>query len=300
MAVLTINNSISTLGNRTIRRADSKRKKEKRKMIATLLSKHKIDFRSGKNLEDFFNYISNKFEFTIPQVTKNTGMSSVAWTLADSMLEKHLIVKTGEKTSSGRGKTDVFALTPAGKIMAAYVTESNDQLSKAICALKEKETNPILRFSLDAFLQNYQDPTMRSVLEDSFETAVCKTNTGEISETFTDIMLEALSVAPTTQDSTARQIAIKNIQLVESQHNVPMITYMKMQLESSFLTKLNGKKLDKYIEALQHDAFGIIHLPCENPDCNEVIRLSRLMDLTFVDSPLFCVKCTPMGTKEGK
>ena len=222
----------------------------------------------------------------------------MAWTLANAMLGRHLIAKTGEKISSGRGKTEVFALTAAGKAAAAYMVESNDQLFKAISALKEKETNPILRFSLEALLQNYQDPTMRNVLEDSFESAVCHAKTGEISETFTDIMLEALSVVPTTQDSTARQIAIKNIQLVESQHNVPMMTYMKMQLESSFLTKLSGKKLDKYIEALQNDAFGIIHLPCDNPDCSQVTRLTRLMDLTFVDSPLFCGKCTPQSAKE--
>jgi hypothetical protein len=173
------------------------------------------------------------------------------------------------------------------------MAERTDYLVKALNDLLDKEQNPVMRFSLEAFSKNYQDGIMRHVLDGSFEIAVCKADEADLNQLFSDIMLQAMTVSSVSYDLSVVKVAKKNAELMESQNNKAAMRYMKIQLESSFLVKLIGKKLEKYLESLDQNV-AMIHLPCANPNCNNVILVSKfldLVDLLSMTAGLTCGKC---------
>jgi len=105
-----------------------------------LIGKEKTDRRTYKNLKRIFGFIAGKKQFTGGQLVKKGMSASIVYELLDKLKEKQLIKKVGEKKSPGRGKTDIFSLTLAGEIVAAYINENIQLLFHALNKLIEKET----------------------------------------------------------------------------------------------------------------------------------------------------------------
>jgi hypothetical protein len=280
------------LETRIIQRVDvSKQEKEKHKIIEELLGKKKTDIRAKQNIENIFNFIANKPEFTIPQISTNLHMSQVVvWDIVKKMKEKKLVEQSGEKNSSGRGVTIIYALTTKGKAAVAYLVESNEKIIKVINALKDEEKNPILKFCFEAFYLNYQNATMQDVLDTSVETAVSMSNQSQVNNVLLNLMCETTTVSRLLQQEASKQLAIKNAELMARKNIKSVNVYMKMMLECSFLTRLTGQKLEKYVESLGTD-FDRIHVPCDDQDCDSVILFKDFMQLTLSNFPLYCGHC---------
>ncbi|MEM0058140.1 MAG: hypothetical protein QXG09_04660 [Candidatus Bathyarchaeia archaeon] len=287
-----MNNSNSDSKNRSIRRKEDK---AKRKTLIRLIGKDRIDSRSYQNLKAVFRFIGNREEFTGPQIRKNTGIrDSVLYDLLDSLKSRGLIEEAGSFKSPGRGETIVYRLTLAGKIVASYVNNDARLLTSALREVAEREANPLKQFFIEAFLENYPGELMREILEISISTIKDLEEGFDVDDLLSYVFEEAFIMMPFIEmDKELEAVFRKNAELMEkSPHRDWIFTYLKMQLESNFLYILEGEKLAKYAESLKLNP-QLLHIPCENPECTNVIMVDSLLKMSI---PTYCGKCK---AKEG-
>ncbi|MEM3815501.1 MAG: hypothetical protein QW341_01490 [Candidatus Bathyarchaeia archaeon] len=90
------------------------------------------------------------------------------------------------------------------------------------------------------------------------------------------------------EDEERKEIFRKNAELMEkSPFRDWIFLYFKTQLESSFLLWLEDEKLAKYAESLKLNPH-LLHVPCHNPKCTNVIEVDSLLKITI---PQYCVEC---------
>lgn len=278
--------------NRVTRIEDKEKKKMKRRIIVQLFGKQKTDPRTEKNLEEFFNFIVPRKEFTGSEIVANTRMgSSAAYSLIEIMKKRHIIEKVSERVSAGRGKIDIFKLTNVGKLIASYVTDNTTLLTEALSNIEDMKSNPLMKFSMEAFTNNYGNEIMKQVLENSVRKALGMSGKIDLDMFISEGILDTNVLALLSKDTQLVKIARKNAELMESQNNQAAFLFLKMQIESTMLRKLSGDKLQKYIESLDQN-HKMLHLPCENPNCNEVILVEKLTKLLEKAMPLYCGKCS--------
>lgn len=279
--------------NRHNRNNRRRREKIKQKVIISLIGKEKTDRRTFKNLKKFFKFVANKKEFTGSQLVKKGMPASIVYELLEKLKQKQLIIKIGEKKSSGRGKTDIFSFTLAGEIIAACMNDDIQLFFQALNKMIEKEPNPIKRFCLQAFMQNYPTELMQKILEDSIRKAeVLEDERGlDIDELASELIQNSFIVIPfLKEDEETQQIFRNNIELMQkSEYKELLFLYFKFQIESLMLFSLKGEKLKKYAESLKEKP-ELFHYPCDNPNCNNVIIIESLLDL--VSRPIYCEQCS--------
>ncbi|MEM3823470.1 MAG: hypothetical protein QXH87_00895, partial [Candidatus Bathyarchaeia archaeon] len=277
----------------TVRRREDK---VKRKIMVHLIGKGKIDKRTYPNLKAIFSFIGYRENFTGPQIQKNKGLkSSVLYDLLDSLEARGLIEKVGSVKSAGRGETKVYSLTLAGKIVASYINDDKRLLESTLKEVAEKEDNPLKRFFLTAFIENYPSGLMREILEISISRVKDLEEGFDVDDLLSYVFEEAFIMIPfmNEKDMELEAIFRKNAELIDkSPYREWIFTYFKMQLESNFLYTLEGEKLAKYAEALKENP-QLLHVPCENPECTNVITVDSLLKMKI---PMYCEKCR---TKEG-
>lgn len=283
--------------NRTVRR---KEEKAKRKIIVHLVAKGKADKRTYRNLKAIFSFIGNREQFTGPQIQKNKGVkSSVLYDLLASLKERGLIVEVGKVKSAGRGETKVYSLTLAGKIVASYVNDDSKLLMSSLKEIADKEANPLRKFLIQAFMENYPSSLMREILE--FSISRLKSEDGvSIDDLLSDIFEGAFLETPFFKEEDEelkeelQKIFRKNALLMEkSPYRDWIFQYFKMMLESRFLYWLEGEKLRSYAESLRGNP-QLLHVPCENPKCTNVIEVDSLVKMSV---PQYCGKCVKEGVK---
>jgi hypothetical protein len=256
----------------------------------------KIDPRTVKNLEETFDFLAQRQEFTGPELQKNKSMrGSIVYDLLRIFRNKHFIESAGEKPSSGAtGKTEIYRLTIAGKILAAFATDNMTLLVSALKDVLKDEANPIKQFAITAFIKNYENPVMQSVLESSIKRAISiSVKEYNIDQLMTELILNTFTLSPNrTQDQTSW--FKKNADLMEeSPHRGFLFQYFKMQIEALQLMTLKGDKLKKYAETLTNQP-EFLHLPCISQDCTKVITTKTFVG---IDTLGFCEECK---TKENK
>jgi hypothetical protein len=209
-------------------------------------------------------------------------------------------MEVGKRKSAGRGETTVYGLTIAGKIVASYVNEDTELLVETLKAVAEKEANPLKRFFLNAFITNYPNPLMHEILEISISRVKELEEGFDIGDFIYTIFEDAFVMLPffATEEKGKElkelvQIFRKNAELMEKEPNRDWIFLsFKMQLESNYLFTLEGEKLQKYAESLKENP-QLLHIPCDNPECNNVIVVDSLLKMSI---PQYCEKCK---NKEG-
>ena len=261
--------------NRIIRKRQEKIKK---KVVVSIIGKEKIDNRTYKNLKRAFEFIAGKREFTGGQLVKRGMRASVVYELLERLEQKQLIKKVGEKKSPGRGKTDIFSLTVAGEIVAAYINDDFRLLFDALNKIVEKEANPIKRFCLQAFMENYPTDLINVTLEESLR----KVGNGKglnIDELISQLTHSLFLTPFIKRDKKIIDVFRKNAELMEkSEYRNFLFQYFKLQIESLMLFLLEGEKLAKYAESLKEKP-ELFHYPCDNPKCNNVILIKSFLEL---------------------
>lgn len=293
-----MNNSNLPIQNRIVQR---KNDKVKRKVLVHLIGKGKVDKRTYRNLREIFSFIGKREQFTGPEIQRNKRLrGSILYDLIDALEERGLIVEVGKRKSAGRGETTVYGLTIAGKIVASYVNEDAELLVETLKAVAEKEANPLKRFFLNAFITNYPNPLMHEILEISISRVKELEEGFDIGDFIYTIFEDAFVMLPffATEEKGKElkelvQIFRKNAELMEKEPNRDWIFLsFKMQLESNYLFTLEGEKLQKYAESLKENP-QLLHIPCDNPECNNVIVVDSLLKMSI---PQYCEKCK---NKEG-
>jgi DNA-binding PadR family transcriptional regulator len=284
-----MNNSDLDSQNRIIPKV---REKEKRKVIIRLIGKYKVDKRTVQNLRKIFTFIGGKREFTGAEIVKNMKIpASVLYPLLDYFESKQIIVKVGEKKSAGRGKTEIYGLTSVGKIVCAYMNSDIKLLEEALREVYEKESNPLKRFFLEALFTNYPSQLLFEVLDFSMRKVKFLPKGMDmdsfISEVFEDAFLNIELLAKEEHEK-LNELFKKNAELMEkSEHRDFIFLYFKMQMESKWLYLLQGEKLKKYADSLKENPY-LLHIPCQNPECNEVISAKSFFEISI---PQYCKEC---------
>jgi DNA-binding PadR family transcriptional regulator len=284
-----MNNSDLDSQNRIIPKV---REKEKRKVIIRLIGKYKVDKRTVQNLRKIFTFIGGKREFTGAEIVKNMKIpASVLYPLLDYFESKQIIVKVGEKKSAGRGKTEIYGLTSVGKIVCAYMNSDIKLLEEALREVYEKESNPLKRFFLEALFTNYPSQLLFEVLDFSMRKVKFLPKGMDmdsfISEVFEDAFLNIELLAKEEHEK-LNELFKKNTELMEkSEHRDFIFLYFKMQMESKWLYLLQGEKLKKYADSLKENPY-LLHIPCQNPECNEVILAKSFFEISI---PQYCKEC---------
>lgn len=284
-----MNNSNLDSQNRIIQRV---REKEKRKVIIRLIGKYKVDRRTVQNLRKIFTFIGSRKEFTGGEIVKNMGVpSSVLYPLLDDFEKKELIVKVGEKKSAGRGKTEIYGLTCVGKMICAYMNNDEKLLEEALREVYENESNPLKRFFLEALFTNYPSQTLLNILDFSMRKVKFLPKGMDmdsfISEVFEDAFFNIELLAKEEREK-LNKLFKKNAELMEkSEHRDFIFLYFKMQMESKWLYVLQGEKLKKYADSLKENPF-LLHIPCDNPECNNVILAKSFLEVSI---PQYCKEC---------
>jgi len=284
-----MDNSHLNSQNRVIQKITEK---EKRKVIIRLMGKYKVDKRTVRNLRKIFTFIGSRREFTGAEIVKNMKIpSSVLYPLLSEFEKKWLIIKVGEKKSAGRGKTKIYGLTSVGKIVCAYMNSDIKLLEEALREVYEKESNPLKRFFLEALFTNYPSQLLFEVLDFSMRKVKFLPKGMDmdsfISEVFEDAFFNIELLAKEEHEK-LNEIFKKNAELMErSEHRDFIFLYFKMQMESKWVYLLQGEKLKKYVDSLKENPY-LLHIPCQNPGCNEVILAKSFLEVSI---PQYCEKC---------
>jgi len=236
--------------------------------------------------------MSDSIDFTPPQVIRNVKVSSsIFYDWLEVFSKRGLIEKKGEKPSSGAiGKTEIFKITEKGKIFTAFLTGKMAYLDQGLLDIKNKENNKVKCFSVDAFLKIDND-IKSHVLEGSLKEAAWLTGNADLGNLLSEGLLQAVTEAAFSDDPKMLKFARENMDLVENQQSRAAFFLLRNEIESHFLTELTRDKLDKYVESLETNCKGV-HVPCGNPECNNVIILDKLTDLpTDPKTEIFCKKC---------
>jgi DNA-binding PadR family transcriptional regulator len=286
------NNLNSGHEDEIVRNIDASKEMEKHKIIEVLLGKQKTDKRSRQNITKIFTFIATKSEFTIPQISRNLSMSqSVVWRLVTDMEDEKFVEQKDKTPSSGRGETIIYALTTKGKAAVAYIVEKH-AVFEAFNALGSEVENPFLKVCFEALSSNYTNDTMQKVLDNSIKTAASMSNQKLVSDAPLTIMGEITTWFQSLQQEDLKQLAMKNVGLMEQQNSKSVTVYLKRALENLFLARLTGQKLEKYAESLGNDS-DKIHVPCDNTNCDEVIQFKEYGEILRLNSyQIYCKHCT--------
>lgn len=274
---------------RSVRRAEEK---AKRKVIVHLIGKSKADSRTYSNLKKIFDFIGSHKEFTAPQIQKAKRIkSSVLYDLIHSFEKLGLIEEIGKKKSSGRGETIIYHLTSIGKIVTAYMNRDVALFEESLREIYENESNPLKRFFLEALFTNYPSQVLLNILDFSMRKVKFLPKGMDmdsfISEVFEDAFFNIALLAKEEREELNRLFK-KNAELMEkSEHRDFIFLYFKMQMESKWLYVLQGEKLKKYADSLKENPL-LFHIPCDNPECNEVILAKSFLEVSI---PQYCKEC---------
>jgi hypothetical protein len=284
-----MNNSHLNSQNRVIQKV---REKEKRKVIIRLMGKYKVDKRTVQNLRNIFMFIGCRREFTGGEIVKNKKIpSSVLYPLLNDFELKGLIVKVGEKKSAGRGKTEIYGLTSVGKIFCAYMNSNEKLLEEALREVYENESNPLKRFFLEALFTYYPSKLLFEVLDFSMRKVKFLPKGMDmdsfISEVFEDAFFNIELLAKEEREELNKLFGKIADLMEKSEHRDFIFLYFKMQMESKWLYVLQGEKLKKYADSLKENP-QLLHIPCQNPECNEVILAKSFFEVSI---PQYCKEC---------
>lgn len=286
-----MNNSKLHRQNRSVKR---KNDKVKRKILIHLIGKGKVDKRTYRNLKEIFSFIGKREHceaFTGPEIQRNKRLrGSILYDLIDTFKERGLIAEVGKKKSAGRGETIIYGLTVAGKILASYINDDVKLLRLTLKEISEKEANPLKRFFIGAFLENYPNQLMRDVLEAAIRQLKYAEEGIDIDDFIYEVFEQAFFMIPFVKEGNKELVEVfyKNAELIEkSDYRDFIFSYFKMQLEAMFLYMLEGEKLKKYAQSLKEKPQHL-HIPCENEKCENVIVVDSFLKMSI---PQYCDKC---------
>jgi hypothetical protein len=161
-------------------------------------------------------------------------------------------------------------------------------LISALQEILKKEVNPIKCFCLEAFIKNYGNKTMQSLLENSINRAQNVSGRGFTIDQFMFELIQNTFTLPPPKEEEQEEWLRKNAELMDkSPHRDFLFLYFKSQIENNLLATLGPEELKLYVEDLKEDASSL-HLPCRTSSGFKVLRTK-----TFRDIDELLAECKP-------